>query len=59
MLRSAAAELDELGAKILQSVTKPIHAGVVRHSDDPDSGDYYRALRGSHRSLAQHLGAAE
>ena len=32
---------------------------LVRHSDDPDSGDYYRALRGSHRSLARHLGAAE
>jgi hypothetical protein len=32
---------------------------LVRHSDDPDSGDYYRALRGSYRSLAHHLGAAE
>jgi PAS domain-containing protein len=32
---------------------------LVRHSDDPDSGDYYRALRGSDRSLAQQLGAAE
>jgi PAS domain-containing protein len=32
---------------------------LVRHSDDPDSGDYYRALRGSDRSLAHQLGAAE
>ena len=32
---------------------------LVRHSDDPGSGDYYRALRGSYRSLAHHLGAAE
>jgi PAS domain-containing protein len=32
---------------------------LVRHNDDPDSGDYYRALRGSDRSLAQQLGAAE
>ena len=32
---------------------------LVRHSDDPGSGDYYRALRGNYRSLAQHLGAAE
>jgi len=32
---------------------------LVRHSDDPDSSDYYRALRGSYRSLAHHLGAAE
>ena len=32
---------------------------LVRHNDDPDSGDYVRALRGSDRSLAQHLGAAE
>ncbi|NOJ47237.1 PAS-domain containing protein [Bradyrhizobium archetypum] len=32
---------------------------LVRHSDDPGSADYYRALRGSHRSLARHLGAAE
>jgi PAS domain-containing protein len=32
---------------------------LVRHSDDPDSGDYVRALRGSDRSLAQQLGAAE
>jgi PAS domain-containing protein len=32
---------------------------LVRHSDDPDSGDDYRALRGSYRSLAHHLGAAE
>ena len=32
---------------------------LIRHSDDPGSGDYYRALRGSHRSLARQLGAAE
>jgi PAS domain-containing protein len=32
---------------------------LVRYTDDPDSGDYYRALRGSHRSLAHQLGAAE
>ena len=32
---------------------------LVRHNDDPDSGNYVRALRGSHRSLAQQLGAAE
>jgi hypothetical protein len=32
---------------------------LVRHSDDPGSADYYRALRGSDRSLAHHLGAAE
>ena len=32
---------------------------LVRHSDDPGSGDYYRALRGSDRSLAHQLGAAE
>jgi PAS domain-containing protein len=32
---------------------------LVRHNDDPDSGDYVRALRGSDRSFAQHLGAAE
>jgi PAS domain-containing protein len=32
---------------------------LVRHSDDPGSADYYRALRGSYRSLAHHLGAAE
>jgi hypothetical protein len=32
---------------------------LVRHSDDPDSADYYRALRISDRSLAHHLGAAE
>ena len=30
---------------------------LVRQNDDPDSGDYYRALRGSDRSL--ELGAAE
>ena len=28
---------------------------LVRHSDDPGSADYYRALRGSDRSLARHL----
>ncbi|MEH2622368.1 PAS domain-containing protein [Bradyrhizobium sp. AZCC 1719] len=32
---------------------------LVRHTDDPGSAEYYRALRGSHRSLAGHLGAAE
>jgi PAS domain-containing protein len=32
---------------------------LIRHSDDPGSGDYYRALRGSHRNLARQLGAAE
>ena len=32
---------------------------LVRHSDDPGSSDYYRALRDSQRSLAGHLGAAE
>ncbi|OCK62134.1 PAS-domain containing protein [Bradyrhizobium sp. LMTR 3] len=32
---------------------------LVRHTDDPGSTEYYRALRGSHRSLAKHLGAAE
>ena len=32
---------------------------LVRHSDDPGSADYYRGLRGSYRSLAQQLGAAE
>jgi PAS domain-containing protein len=33
---------------------------LVRHSDDPGSADYYRALRGGgHRSLARHLRAAE
>jgi PAS domain-containing protein len=32
---------------------------LVRHSDDPGSADYYRALRGNYRSLAHHLGAAE
>ena len=32
---------------------------LVRHTDDPDSADYYRALRGSDRSLAHQLGAAE
>ena len=31
---------------------------LIRYSDDPGSGDYYRALRGSHRSLAHQLGAA-
>jgi PAS domain-containing protein len=33
---------------------------LVRHTDDPDNGDYYRALRGGgERSLARHLRAAE
>jgi PAS domain-containing protein len=32
---------------------------LVRHSDDPGSADYYRALRGSYRSLVRNLGAAE
>ena len=32
---------------------------LVRHSDDLDSSDYYRARRGSDRSLAHQLGAAE
>ena len=32
---------------------------LVRHSDDPGSADYFRALRGTTRSLAHHLGAAE
>ena len=32
---------------------------LVRHSDDPGGADHYRALRGSHRSLARQLGAAE
>src|SRR5882757_2230958 len=33
---------------------------LVRHTDDPDSADYYRAQRGgSERSLARHLRAAE
>ena len=33
---------------------------LVRHSDDPGSADYYRALRGGgYRSLARHLRAAE
>jgi PAS domain-containing protein len=32
---------------------------LVRHSDDPDSSDYYRALRISHRSLAHQFGTAE
>ena len=32
---------------------------LVRHSDDPGSADYYRALRGTHHGLAHHLGAAE
>ncbi|HMM89985.1 PAS-domain containing protein [Bradyrhizobium sp.] len=31
---------------------------LVRHSDDPGSADYYRALRGPH-GLAHQLGAAE
>ena len=32
---------------------------LVRHTDDPGSTDYYRALRGTTRSLAHRLGAAE
>jgi PAS domain-containing protein len=32
---------------------------LVRHTDDPGIAEYYRALRGSRRSLARHLGAAE
>ena len=32
---------------------------LVRHTDDPGSAEYYQALRGSDRSLAHHLGAAE
>jgi PAS domain-containing protein len=33
---------------------------LVRHTDDPSSADYYRALRGGgDRSLARHLRAAE
>jgi PAS domain-containing protein len=33
---------------------------LVRHTDDPDSADYLRSLRGgSERSLARHLRAAE
>jgi PAS domain-containing protein len=33
---------------------------LVRHTDDPGSGDYYRALRGGgDRALARHLRAAE
>ena len=33
---------------------------LVRHTDDPDSADYYRSLRGgSELSLARHLRAAE
>ena len=33
---------------------------LVRHTDDPAIGDYYRGLRGGgYRSLARHLGAAE
>jgi PAS domain-containing protein len=32
---------------------------LVRHSDDPGSAEYYRGLRGSTRSLAHQLGAAE
>ena len=32
---------------------------LIRYSDDPGSGDYYRALRGNHRSLAHQLGAAQ
>ena len=32
---------------------------LIRYSDDPGSGDYYRALRGSSRSLAHQLGTAQ
>jgi hypothetical protein len=33
---------------------------LVRHTDDPADADYYRSLRGgSHRSLINHLRAAE
>ena len=33
---------------------------LVRHTDDPGSAEYHRALRtGSYRQLARHLGAAE
>ncbi len=32
---------------------------LVRHSDDPGSADYYRALRGGDRYLARQLRAAE
>jgi len=32
---------------------------LVRHSDDPGSADYYRALRGGDRGLARSLRAAE
>jgi len=31
----------------------------VRHSDDPGSADYYRALRCGDRGLARSLRAAE
>ena len=32
---------------------------LVRHTDDPDRADHYRSLRGSERSMARHLPAAE
>jgi hypothetical protein len=32
---------------------------LVRNTDDPDGAEHYRGLRGSHRSLAHQLGAAE
>ena len=33
---------------------------LVRHTDDPGSAEYHRALRsGSYRHLVRHLGAAE
>jgi len=32
---------------------------LVRHTDDPDSADYYRALRGDERTLLHNLRAAE
>jgi PAS domain-containing protein len=32
---------------------------LVRNTDDPDGAEHYRGLRGSHRSLAHQLGAAQ
>jgi PAS domain-containing protein len=32
---------------------------LVRHTDDPGSADYFRALRGSGHIVTRHLGAAE